>query len=159
MKTTAGGAREFRVWAGRITGTEAPKRVKQLHAAIHGQLIDGLIFDTPVGDPSKWESLRRADGSFRPPPPGYVGGRARGGWETTLGTVPAEETGNIDPGGGATQAANHAALMGLMPFGLTVIANLVPYIRRLNEGWSTQQPANFVERNLQSVRAQFGGGR
>lgn len=144
-----GGAAGFNRWAHRVTEKEAPKRVVQLHRKVHGMLADGLIDDTPVGNPSLWKS---------PPPPGYVGGRARGGWETTLGAIPQTETGRIDPSGAATLAANHAGLMGLMPFGLSVIANLVPYIGRLNEGWSTQQPANFVQRNMQRVRSQFRGG-
>lgn len=148
MATRRGDARAFGRWSRNLTEKVVPKQVLQLHQKVHLQLVDSLIFDTPVGNPSLWKS---------PPPEGYVGGRARGGWETTLGAIPDAETGRIDPNGGATQAANHAGLMGLMPFGLSVIVNMVPYIRRLNEGWSTQQAANFVERGLQRVQSQFGG--
>jgi len=38
-----------------------------------------------------------------------------------------------------------------------VIANNLPYIERLNDGWSAQAPANFVEEALADVAKAFDG--
>ena len=83
--------------------------------------------------------------------------KALSNWITTLDN-PA--TTNIDPysvgKAGSTQAASAAealaqatqALQSKRPGQVIYITNNLPYIQRLNEGYSKQQPAGFVERAL-----------
>lgn len=72
-------------------------------------------------------------------------GRARWGWNCTIGTpsftVPAEGKYNIDAGR-AVKTFTVSAVTGEETLYVT---NAVPYIGKLNEGWSRQAPARFVE--------------
>ncbi|QQP97937.1 hypothetical protein [Lysobacter enzymogenes] len=102
-------------------------------------LLTGVVMKTPVGKPERWKSK---------PPPGYVGGRARGSWVLGIDT-PATTTTVVDKDGNSTILRGLAA-MGQWgadkPFYIT--SNL-PYIRRLEyEGWSQQAPAGMVRITL-----------
>jgi hypothetical protein len=95
----------------------------------------GLVMKTPVGDPEYWKS---------PPPPGYVGGRARGNWQYALETPVINETGVIDKSGGETIST----IVGKVPddaaHHIHYITNTLPYIKRLEDGWSRQAPHGMV---------------
>jgi hypothetical protein len=98
-------------------------------------------------------------------------GRARSNWLVTLGTPSHETREPYVPGeGGATAGANVQAALdqgrqvikgysGDVDSGIS-IANNLPYIGRLNEGWSAQAPANFVEQavlaGVAAIRAEAG---
>ncbi len=90
-------------------------------------------------------------------------GLARGNWRPSLRVPVSEATSLADPTGRATVAriANVARQfrLGQQMF----IVNRLPYIRRLNAGWSSQAPAGFVEaaveRGLEkATRAREQGG-
>lgn len=82
-------------------------------------------------------------------------GRARANWSVGLGGPP--DSGNEEPfapgQGGNTAAANataaidagRAAMEDREPEQDIYISNNVPYIQRLNEGWSAQAPAGFIQ--------------
>lgn len=82
-------------------------------------------------------------------------GRARSNWHVGLGAPP--DSGNEEPyhpgEDGSTDAANaraaiavgQAALSDRRPEQDVYISNNLPYIARLNEGWSAQAPAGFVQ--------------
>ncbi|MCW2763975.1 MAG: hypothetical protein JWR85_4176 [Marmoricola sp.] len=83
--------------------------------------------------------------------------RALSNWRVNVGTPPTESILPHYPGiGGSTQtasaqetiAAAKAALKGRKAGQTIYIANRLPYIKRLNEGYSGQQPAGFVERSI-----------
>ena len=59
------------------------------------ELFGGVIKSTPVGNPDLWQS---------PAPPGYVGGRARGSWQTAVGTPVEDDIDRIDPSGASALA-------------------------------------------------------
>ena len=88
-----------------------------------------LVEKTPVGDASYWQN---------PPPPGYVGGHARGGWSHSEGAQVVQEFEGVDPSGGnsinriAASVPIHAA--GKVHY----IQNSVPYIQALEDGRSRQ---------------------
>ena len=79
--------------------------------------------------------------------------RALSNWRVTTGAImpyiPPLSAGQ----GGSTQAASAAmaisaaaaAIQAASPSQVLVIFNSVPYIRRLNDGYSAQAPAGFVE--------------
>jgi hypothetical protein len=101
-------------------------------------VLDRLILKTPVGDPSNWQSVL-AGGR---PPPGYVGGRARGNWQTTVGAPATTALGLRDKS--AVRAEGEAVVAAWDGEGSAFITNNLPYIERLEEGWSTQAPAGMV---------------
>lgn len=90
---------------------------------------------SPVGDALYWKS---------PPPKGYVGGRFRGNWQLGVGTIPAGETGRIDPVGEATVGAVIAAVPEDAAGRLFYLANNVPYAGPIEDGWSRQAPNGLV---------------
>ena len=74
-------------------------------------------------------------------------GRARGNWLVGIGTAPAGTRENLDKGGSATIQAAITTIGGYPVNALPDlwIVNNLPYIGRLNDGWSEQAPAKFVE--------------
>lgn len=147
MSVTVGrSARDFRNWRIRVVGKNVEKTGVQLHQKVHIQLDSEMVFATPVGNPSLWQS---------PPPPGYTGGRARGGWQSSIHVPVLSEPDTVDKNGSNThQAAVNVARK--IPFASkSFIANVVSYIVRLNDGWSTQAPADFIGRGFDRVGAQF----
>lgn len=102
-----------------------------------------ITMGTPVGNPSLWKGKA---------PPGYAGGAARRNWQTSLnvprnGTVP-----GIDPTGATAMAQLNqvAGQFDISKHRSIWLSNNLPYIGALNDGWSTQAPAGFVE---EAVRA------
>lgn len=78
-------------------------------------------------------------------------GRARLNWQveingTPSGTLPEPPS----PGAGASDsiAKANAAIAGYRTGDVINIVNNLPYIQRLNEGWSAQAPAAFVEKAI-----------
>jgi hypothetical protein len=71
-------------------------------------------------------------------------GHARRNWISSV-TQPFE-------GEVADEAANAAGLAAVLRYALELgplwMANNAPYVQRLNDGWSQQQPAGFVERAI-----------
>ena len=149
MSVSRGGSEELSKWLDRMVLKVAPEDAGKLHAKVHIQVGDGVILDTPVGNPDLWES---------PPPKNYVGGRARGNWQSTIDTIPSEEMAlSEDPSGEGRSRQEDAEVIAdrIDPGDVSYITNNVPYIERLNDGWSTQAPAAFVQANIQRVAAQF----
>lgn len=96
--------------------------------------LEGVVYETPVDQ-----------------------GRAMGNWQVTIDN-PAE--GEVEGASGRTEDQvtfdGLAALGGLVPFQIVWVTNNVPYIMRLNEGWSPQAPPGFIEDNLQRAAEQVG---
>lgn len=94
-----------------------------------------IIMKNPVGNPDLWKS---------PAPAGYVGGRSRANWQYGNGVMP---SGTIDAED-QTGQKTIAALIGKVSLSDVAsvhwIANSLPYIVRLENGWSKQAPAGMV---------------
>lgn len=82
-------------------------------------------------------------------------GRARGNWQVDLNRIPGGEVVGVDKGGGATIASESAIIQTAKPFGTIQIANNVPYIGRLNDGYSKQAPAGFIEAAIDAELSPF----
>lgn len=108
--------------------------------AVTMELFSGVIQMTPVGDPSKWLSN---------PPEGYTGGSARANWQATIGTPATGTVGSTDPSGGGTISAMRAKVKGGQ---VNYLTNNLPYINRLEYGWSSQTPAGMVRVNVVRVQ-------
>jgi len=76
-------------------------------------------------------------------------GRARANWVTRINKPPEGEVTDFNKGGAASQAINQSVSeMGLLrgvAAGDVFIGNNLPYIQRLNGGWSQQAPSGFVQ--------------
>lgn len=81
-------------------------------------------------------------------------GRARANWNTAM--EDADRTDRGTPGsagqGSADAIARGSQAIGRAKLGSTiVISNSLPYIERLNDGYSKQAPAGFVEKAIQQA--------
>lgn len=96
-------------------------------------------------------------------------GWARANWVPNIGG-PANITQVADPAGGdvaavsAQSAAGQTAMFGYaISDGPVFVSNNVPYIGRLNDGWSAQAPAGFIQmsiaRGLRSLQGNENLGR
>ncbi len=107
--------------------------VDQTVQAVTIALFNGIIRDTPVDT-----------------------GRARGDWQTTVGTPASGQNGRSDPtktgrDGGPAQAevvANTPKEAGQ----LTYLTNSMPYIKQLEEGSSQQAAEGMVRRNMDRIQ-------
>lgn len=115
---------------------------EKVRRAVVLSLFRSIIESTPVGNPELWKT---------PPPPGYVGGRARGNWQTSTGTPPSDPVDRVDPQG--TEAADEVK-RNMGKNGETVsLTNNLPYIHRLEyDGWSSQAPNGMVRINVKRVK-------
>lgn len=86
-------------------------------------------------------------------------GRARGNWQTSIGAPITRENNRLDVTGQSAIAEGRRVL-GYKPPGATIyITNNVKYIGRLNEGYSAQAPAGFVEQSIQVAIAGIRNAR
>lgn len=104
------------------------------------ELLAKLVFANPVGNPDLWKHSRS----------GYVGGHSRRNWQiVTLPGAAQDKVGGppIDP---------YAAAAGIQLQTKRIwIENPVPYMQRLNEGWSSQAPAGWIDDALRAVLAKY----
>ena len=103
-----------------------------------------LVLSTPVGNPALWQS---------PPPVGYKPGLHRGAWAIGFASSDGQAPGAKDTTGGST-IARAFALIRRYKIGLRMtLNNAAPAIVRLNQGWSTQAPAGFIEQAVAIARS------
>jgi hypothetical protein len=118
----------------------AQKSVANANTVVRRTVIDvgqRVITRTPVGDANFWQSK---------PPAGYVGGHARFNWMYSMNTRVIQELDGIDtsPGGAATLQRLTGAVPLIPGDAVHYIQNSVPYIERLEDGYSRQAPNGFV---------------
>ena len=80
-------------------------------------------------------------------------GRARGNWRVGIGRPITSPTGNLDRSGSATINQNTFNIQGSPDDADIFISNNLPYIQRLNDGYSAQAPAGFVEKAIAAANA------
>jgi hypothetical protein len=71
-------------------------------------------------------------------------GRARSTWNTSIGSADYKVTESFDKAGAASIAKAAATLSGFKCGPSIWISNGLPYIGRLEQGWSKQAPAGMV---------------
>lgn len=107
------------------------------------QVYRNIVLGTPVGNPALWKNPEAA-------PEGYIGGSARQSWNIDLNIVDTKITkATTEPGAGYD--GGEKALSATARFKLKdtfYISNHLPYIDRLNDGWSQQAPELFVEAGI-----------
>lgn len=87
-------------------------------------------------------------------------GRARMNWNVGVGTIDATTTEQIDPSGQAAINDGAARLSGYdtaQGFPIINLSNNLPYIGRLDDGYSQQAPAGMVALTLVELEAAYDG--
>ena len=82
-------------------------------------------------------------------------GRAKGNWQTAIGTAKEGQLDTTDKGGDATINAGLAALTGLEPFSVVWISNNLDYIEVLEEGSSIQAPEGMMALTVAELLTMF----
>jgi len=80
-------------------------------------------------------------------------GRARANWQVTIGTVPNGTLDLTDKTGQATISRATATAAGLKAGDVIYLVNNLPYIQRLEDGYSGQAPAGMVGLAVQDFQA------
>lgn len=116
---------------------KAPEQARNVVRKVAGDALTKVVRRTPVGNPTLWKSK---------PPKGYVGGRLRGNWNTSLGAVDVTTTATVDKSGQATIARGLAVIAVADVDRSIYITNSLPYVREIEyEGHSRlQTPAGMV---------------
>lgn len=113
------------------------------------QVLGSLVLTTPVGMPGTWLSV---------PPAGYTPGHARFSWKVKLNGFDSADVPGQDPGGARTIADGQQVMRASKLKDTINIFNNAPYIGRLNNGWSRQAAAGYVDRAIRSGIASAGTG-
>ena len=82
-------------------------------------------------------------------------GRARANWQASINSPIDTVSSDSDSSGGKTISQAQAAIATYRSGDTIHITNNLPYIKRLNEGWSKQAPAGFVDKAVQTAGAQL----
>lgn len=90
-----------------------------------------LVNRTPVGDASYWKSK---------PPAGYAGGHAKANWSHSEGALKPREFEGVDKTGSVSNNRILSSVPKKAAGKVHFIQNSVPYIERLEDGWSRQTP-------------------
>jgi len=113
----------------------APDMVSKLHRKIMFDVLGGVVKRTPVDS-----------------------GRARGGWQVSIGTPAVTQTqpevGNVGDAAGRTVTVGSAKISGIKPFTVSYINNNVSYIGVLDQGgYLPRNPADDGDaRRLRAAR-------
>jgi hypothetical protein len=114
--------------------------------AATSEVFSNIIQMTPVGNPSQWKNPASA-------PAGYVGGRARGNWQCTIGApfVGEDRTSTVEKI--QSTIPRHAG-------SVVYLTNNVPYIGRLEyDAHSRQAPNGMVRVSVALFEGVLNGTR
>lgn len=114
------------------------ERIEDVVSDFSVGLSSAIIKRTPVGNPSLWKGNA---------PPGYVGGTARANWIPSVGQPETSEINSVDDPTPKVQAIKEK-----IPGNVFYLTNNVPYIERLEYGWSTQAPQGMVRTTIRAAR-------
>jgi hypothetical protein len=123
---------QFKAEVGRFADEEVPERVREVQVKIGLQALRGVVNKTPVDT-----------------------GRARGNWQTTLGDPATGTLDTTDPGGNQTIARGSNTVTTSDPFSVIWLSNNLPYIERLENGYSQQAPNGMVSTTVTEIQVQF----
>lgn len=104
---------------------------------VFGQIVKG----TPVGNPSLWKG---------PAPEGYVGGRLRNNWNTSIGNPDLSTNRPPEKSGNGSDADLLISLAKLKTGDVAYLSNNLPYAEAVENGSSTQAPTGWVKNTVKS---------
>jgi len=153
----AKGAAQFKLQLDEFVDEEVMGTALKLQRDIMMDLLGKLIMNTPVGLRQRWENnIKRQAKGLPLVPKGYVGGHARKNWQVTINRPAVQELTGQDKSGRETQQRGLQQIASINKPVIGYITNLVPYIERLEQGWSKKvKPNGFVKQALQQVRIDY----
>ena len=110
------------------------------------RIFGEIIRVTPVGNPSLWKDPDSA-------PKGYVGGRLRNNWQTTIGSPASGEIEAADASGNAATSSMIGTVNSYDLNKSMFLTNNLPYADRVENGeWSKQRPQGMVKSTVQMFK-------
>jgi hypothetical protein len=146
-------ARNFRLQIEDWIAREVPQRAVALQKQIVAETLTAIVQATPVGNQATWK--RNVGRSGPPLPRGYVGGQARRNWQVTLDVPSRTVKGGVDATGATSTTEGFAAIGRITSPSKVWIANPLPYMERLENGWSKQAPTGMVANAVAAVSAKY----
>lgn len=133
-----------------------PAEVAKLQRTITAEALTLIVQATPVGNNTTWKhNVERAAKGLPPVPKGYVGGHARKNWQVTLGSPARTAIQGQDAGGNGAIGAGSQVAASIREPTVAWIANPLPYMERLENGWSKQAPRGMVAQALAALSAKY----
>jgi hypothetical protein len=138
-----------------------PAEVAKLQRTITAEALTLIVQATPVGNNTTWKhNVERAakgktPASRAPLPKGYVGGHARKNWQVTIGTPARTAIPGQDAGGNGAISTGLQVAASIKEPTVAWIANPLPYMERLENGWSKQAPRGMVAQALATLAAKY----
>jgi Zn ribbon nucleic-acid-binding protein len=132
---------QFKAEVGRFADEEVPAKVRQVQQKIGLQALRGVVNKTPVDT-----------------------GRARGNWQASIGQPASGTINDEDPSGQAplpssastdTFFREQPTITNAQPFSVIWLSNNLPYIERLENGYSQQAPNGMVSTTVTEIQVQF----
>ena len=129
----AGEARQFAIQLDREFAERVEGRLREAVQKIGMETLRRVVLKTPVDT-----------------------GRARGNWFVTLDAPTTETTAAVDPSGAATIGRGARVIGGMRDVRAIWLTNSLPYIQRLESGYSKQAPAGMVAVTVAEINAALG---
>lgn len=150
-------AAQFKLELDEFVEEEVEGRALKLQRDVMLDLLQKLVINTPVGDRRQWKLNieRKERGLPGLLPRGYVGGHAKKNWQVTINRPPTNEIEGEDRSGRSALDNGKRVINNIKEPVLAYISNRVPYIQRLEEGWSKQQPRGFVRQQIRRVSQKY----
>jgi hypothetical protein len=120
---------------------KAQGNADQVLRAVCIGLLNNVVVRSPVGNPDLWKGDKHG---FIRPPPGYVGGRFRANWNTSVGAPSTTSSDTVDPSGQVSIQAGQIVIDGVKCGPPVYIVNNLPYAISLEYGHSTQAPLGMA---------------
>lgn len=147
---------QFRLDLAKFAKETVPKKAAELQRKIAAEVFTMIVQATPVGNHRKWkDNVERAAKSLPPLPKGYVGGHARKNWQMQIGSPIATVKPGTDSSGQQSQATAYRVAASIKKPARVFIVNPLPYVQRLEEGWSKQAPKGMVKRAVAAIVAKY----
>jgi len=124
---------------------EVEGRAVEVQKTIMLDALTGVVQMTPVGNRKRWKrNIERAQRGLPPLPKGYVGGHARKNWQITINRRPTNEVAGTDSRGQQTIDKGMRRIARIDKPVIAFLSNLLPYMNRLEGGWSKSAPSGMV---------------
>ena len=150
-------AEQFRKELEEFSEEEILGRAIKLQKRILSEVLTQVVQRTPVGNRKRWKrNIERAQRGLQPLPKGYVGGHARKNWQVTLNRRPTTEVDGRDARGQQTIDRGLRRVAQIDKPMIGYVSNLLPYMQRLEDGWSKSAPQGTIVRDtVRMIRRKY----
>lgn len=121
------------------------------------ELLTKVVEITPVGNRARWKRniARKAKGLKGLLPKGYVGGRARNNWQVKIDKPPTNALKGKSKDISKVIARGERKVAKIKKLCIVYISNLLPYMDRLENGWSESAPNGIAGPAVRQVRTKY----